>query len=81
MLRTQILNELTNYLFSEKTKQSAVEQRPSLAQVPIRKNLVERALAIITREHYPDYQAVAMTHQWINVLERYRQLLTNQRKA
>ncbi|MFN8469223.1 MAG: hypothetical protein U0X20_26950 [Caldilineaceae bacterium] len=78
MLRTQILNELTNYIFSEGVKRDAVEQRPSLAQIPIGKDLIERALAIIIRERYPDYHAVAISHQWVNMVERYRQILVNQ---
>jgi hypothetical protein len=78
MLRAQILNELTSYMFAEKIKHEIVEQRPSMAPIPIGKDLIERALAILIRERYPDYHSVAISHQWVNTLERYRQILVNQ---
>lgn len=78
MLRSQILNELTNYMFAEEVKREIVEQRPSLGQIPIGKDLIERAFAIIIRERYPDYHSVAVSHQWVNMLERYRQILYKQ---
>ncbi len=78
MLRSQVLNELTSHLFAEDTKLELVDQRPNLNQIPIGKDMVERALAILTRERYPEYQAVAISHQWVNILERYRQILVNE---
>lgn len=78
MLRSQILNEMTNYMFSEGTKRELVGQRPSLSQIPIGKDLVERALSILIRERYPDYNSVAITHQWVTVLEKYRQIVANE---
>lgn len=78
MLRSQILNELTSHMFSEDVKNELVQQRPTLNQIPIGKDLVERALAILTRERYPNYLALAISHQWVNMVERYRQILTNE---
>ncbi len=78
MLRDQMLNELINFMFSEVMKRELVDQRPSLGQIPIGKGLIERAFSIIIRERYPEYQSVAISHQWVNMLERYRQVLVNQ---
>lgn len=78
MLRAQILNELMQYLFSEDVRDAALRYRSSFAQAPIGRDMVDRCLAVIIRERYPDYRSVAITHQWMNILDRYRQLLNSE---
>jgi len=71
LLKSRIIDELTKYFFSSGVKESAVLQNSELSQVPIGKDFVERSLSVLIRKLFPSYRSVAISSQWIRVINAY----------
>lgn len=76
LLQSRILDQLIRYFFSSEVKTSAAQQA-DFAQVPTGKNFVERALAVLIREKFKSYRAIAISQQWPKNLVTYIQALQN----
>jgi len=79
LLKSQIVTELIRYFFSQEVKAAAVSADPELEQVPIGKDFVERVLAILTRKLFPEYKSVAISAQWVKILNSYIQYLREEK--
>lgn len=71
LLKSQIRNQLIGYFFSDSVKQSAVSHKEEITKVPIGKDFVERSLAVIIREVFPNYRAIATAHRWVEAIKTY----------